>query len=403
MKPESITVKYRTVSVTVFPWSPRPGVQYWKFHNGKKTVVRNTLEKAKAEASRIAQETYLGTAKLGFLSDSQARAVRRMLEADPSLASVDEFLSWRSRRGTAKPCRVAVGEFLAAKRAASGASRRNLETLAGHLAFLPDLPLADIRVTDLPELAGAARTRDNRRRAWVTFFRWCVDREWLPHGEKTAAERIEAPRVVAGIPETLSPDELGVLLENVSPEYLPWLACSAFAGIRNSEMSPVASDKPPLDWSDFHWSRNVLIVRPETSKTGRRRVIPILSVLAAWLRPVALESGRVCPERNPTHGTRKVEPETARLGALIGGWKANALRHSFISYFAAMHGISAAAQAAGNSEAIARRSYQDAKSKADAKKWFGLIPVKYPRPTLSVLPPVSKKPAKSRLSSKMRA
>ena len=396
MNPDSITVRYRTVSITVFPWSPRPGVTYWKFHHGKKTVARNTLEKAKAEAQRVAQETFLGRGKIGLMTDAQTRAIRRMLDADPSLALVDEFLAWKSRRRPDKPCRVAVDEFLAAKRSAAGASRRNVETLALHLAALPAMPLAEIRPADLPPLTGAARSRDNRRRAWVTFFRWCVDMEYLPHGEKTAPERLERPRVVAGIPATLTPAEIGILLANVTPEYLPWLALAAFAGVRNSEMSPVASDKPPLDWSDFHWDRELLIIRPDTSKTGRRRVVPILPALAAWLRPVAQQSGRVCPERNPTHRKGKEEAESQRLGKLIGGWKPNALRHSFISYRAAIVGISQAAQEAGNSEAISRRAYQDAKGADMAADWFAVIPEKYPRLSIATESRPTENPVKSR-------
>jgi len=89
---------------------------------------------------------------------------------------------------------------------------------------------------------------------------------------------------------------------------------------------------------------------------------------------VALKTGRVCPPRNPSHETRTEPAETARLGALIGGWRPNALRHSFISYRAAVVGISQAAQEAGNSEAISRRAYQDAMGSDVAEAWFGVLP-----------------------------
>ena len=396
MNPTSVVVKYRTVSITVFPWSHRPGATYWKFHHGKKTVVRNTLEKAKAEAKRIAEETFLGTASLGNLTDAQIRGIRRMIEVDPTLAGVDDYVAWCRRARPRKLCGEAVAEFVACKEGAAGLSRRNVGGLKGHLAALPNLPLADIRPGDLPPLTGAPRSRANRRNAWVTFFAWCREMEYLPFGAKTAPEKLDAPVVVGGIPATYTPDELRILLDNVSPEYLGWLACSAFAGIRNSELSPVDSDKPPLDWSDFAWDRMLLIVRPETSKTGRRRVIPIVPALAAWLRPVAQMEGRVCPERNPSHETRREPAETARLGALIGGWKPNALRHSFISYRAAVVGIAQGAQEAGNSEAISRRAYQDAMGADVAAEWFGVLPVKYPRLVVSDVSPVSEKPEKSR-------
>lgn len=61
---------------------------------------------------------------------------------------------------------------------------------------------------------------------------------------------------------------------------------------------------------------------------------------------------------------------TTILGEAVGGWKANALRHSFISYRAVQIGLSRTALEAGNSEAEARRSYHDAMTEADALAWF---------------------------------
>ena len=149
--PSSVIVKYRTVSITVFPWSPRPGAEYWKFRHGKKHIVRNTLEKAKAEAKRIAEETYLGGAKLGLLSDAQTRAIRRMLAVDPQLALVDEFLVYQAKRQPRKSCKEAITEFIAAKKGNAGNSGHNVTTLAKHLAALPEHhSILNLRCSPLP-------------------------------------------------------------------------------------------------------------------------------------------------------------------------------------------------------------------------------------------------------------
>ena len=60
----------------------------------------------------------------------------------------------------------------------------------------------------------------------------------------------------------------------------------------------------------------------------------------------------------------------------MGGWRRNALRHSFISYRAAQTGLSQTAMEAGNSESEARRSYNDAKGKDEADAWFAVVPGK---------------------------
>lgn len=386
MKPDSIQVKYRTVTITVFPWSPRPGVSYWKFRHGKKHIVRSTEAKAKAEAKRIAKETFLGGTRLGLLNQDQNRTVRRMLEVDPQLALVDEFLVWHSKAKPKKSCKEAITEFLAVKKANAGRSLYNVANLTRHLAKLPDLDLSEITPANLPAIAGGARTRKNVIGAWITFFKWAQRQSYLPHNEPTAAELLDRPAQIRAIPSTYTPAELKTLLANVSPQYLPWLALAAWAGLRTEEICPdPKSGKDAVRWEDFAWDRDLIIIRPEVAKTGHRRIVPILAPLRAMLFPLKA-SGRVgphLPPHTPSKGGKQAE--TTRLGQCVKGWKRNALRHSFISYRAAAIGsLAQTALEAGNSESEARRSYNDAKGKDEAEEWFSnpseVIPQKYPTP-----------------------
>ena len=108
--------------------------------------------------------------------------------------------------------------------------------------------------------------------------------------------------------------------------------------------------------------------------------MPICDALRAWIKPIAKASGPVnelCPPNRrgrAGEGLGKCEAETVRLGGLIGGWKSNALRHSFISYRAAIVGLAQTAMEAGNSEGQAKRSYNDAKGLDEASAWFGVLP-----------------------------
>ncbi len=196
-------------------------------------------------------------------------------------------------------------------------------------------------------------------------------RNYLPHGEKTAPERLEAPIVTRQIPAAHTPAQLRILLEAVPTNYLPWLALAAFADLLTDEPCPdYKGKKSPLDWSDIHWDRKIIIIRPETAKTNHRRVVPIQPALEDWLLPIAKEHGRVSPStssRKP-HDTVMLEP-----GAKIAGWQRNALWHSFISDCATRVGLAQTAMEAGNSESEAKRSYNDAKSKEEAEKWFSVF------------------------------
>jgi integrase len=370
-------VKHKTVTITVYQWRHSSGREYWRYRrNDGKVVTRSTLEAAKEDAMRHAKDIHRGTLDLTTLPPEQIRKLQRIVEADPSLALVDEFLIWHGRYRSAKLCADAVAEFLAVKEANAGPSPHHIRTLRRSLTMLPQgMTLADIRVSDLPTLPGAARTRKNVQSAWVTFFKWCQDREWLPHGEKTAPERLEKPRIVRGVPETFTPAELRTLLANVRPQYLPWLALVALGGLRTEEVVPQqASRKDSLRWEDIHLDRRIIIVRAETAKTGHRRVIPIGDRLAAILAPVA-GTGHIGPRLYPSKPLNAQSvAETTRLGALVGGWRRNALRHSFISFRAALVGLAQTAMEAGNSESEAKRSYNDAKTREEAEEWFSVLP-----------------------------
>ncbi len=381
---ESFTVKHRSVSITVYPWTHPTGRQYWRFkRNDGKHVTRASLDDAKREAKEHAASVHRGTLDLETLSPEQLRVLRRIIDADPSLRIVDEFLLWHGRKAPKKPTGEALAEFMALKESNAGKSTQNVRTLRKHVKPFADqhsaTPLIDLTVGNVEAYLSSNpknrnRTRRNIRASLVTFFRWCQVREYLPP-EKTVAEKTEVPVVGDSIPETYTPQQLQTLINAVRPEFLAWLAIAALAGVRTDEIRPIAgSRKSPLDWSDFQWDRDILIVRPETAKMKRRRVVPIVPALRAILWPIRKDSGPVHEAPPPTKSDGKgMVAETARLGALIGGWKSNALRHSFISYRCAQVGVGVTALEAGNSEAECKASYLDAKSAAEAEAWFSVV------------------------------
>ena len=372
-------VKHRSITITVYPVKHHSGAVYHRFKkiDGGK-ITRSTLAAAKSaaleHAKKIARQ---GRVDFDKLTTDQLRAIERILEADPTCRLVDEFLIWHDKRVPKKRAGEAIAEFLAAKEQARGLSNWNVDILTRHLKGIPDKVLTDLTLADLPPMVGAPRTRANRIASIRTFFTWARKRKYLPPHEDTIADMLEMPIVTRKIPSTWTPDELRILLENVGPDYLPWLACAALAGVRTEETSPDrASSKSPLDWSDFVWDRDIIIVRPETAKTGHRRVIPIQPRLREILFPIRQVSGRIAPAL-PPHTPQKggKQCETTRLGKLFpGGWRRNALRHSFISYRAALVGLAQTAMEAGNSESEAKSSYNDAKGADEAKEWFGIQP-----------------------------
>lgn len=382
MKTEPVTVRYRSIAIVIRPWHPKPHLTHWRYYAGERMVSRSTLDRAKDSAKAHAESVWLGTAPIGGLTDSQTRAIRRLLEEDATLSCVDDYLAWRRARKTG----IGLGEarrlFLAAKVDAEGLSTHHVENLRRKLASLPDVPLADFALRDFPGLSGAPRTRRNSILVWRQFFRWARKQGYLPD-EPTVADRIETPKVPRKQPEVYSPAELAVLLGAVGDEYLSWLSLSAWAGIRQEELCTTGkSRKDVLEWSDIVMNKRIIVVRPSVSKTGHKRVVPICDSLYAVLS-ACYGSGPVVPGVAPhrqrwtrKNGKLAQESETQRLGALVGGWRRNALRHSFISYRAAQVGLGQTALEAGNSEAEAKSSYLDATTEAEAAAWF-LLPAAF--------------------------
>jgi integrase len=136
------------------------------------------------------------------------------------------------------------------------------------------------------------------------------------------------PRLPGNPPEIFAVDELRALLTAAAahePEVLPMLAIGAFAGLRDAEIRR-------LDWSEVDLVRGHIDVKAAKAKSARRRIVPILPNLAAWLRPYSGMKGAVVPSGNRTKLAQ------ARKVAGLPRWPNNGIRHSFASYrLAAIH------------------------------------------------------------------
>jgi len=384
--PDKTRVRAGAVSIPLYRhakgwrWAWRdPATGQWRYGT------RRDRTEALAEAHRqaVALGSELGDLERAIQDPDTAILIRRFLRMEPTHQDLDRLAEQQAAE--VHPFSAVADEFLAAKEAARGLSRRNIRTLQTHLdgmkARWAARPIHEITPADIEAWIHqgdpAPRTRKNRRGAAVTLWRWARSREKLPD-QKTAAERTEQPIVPRGVPTTWTPAELAAMWAVCPESHRPWLALSALAGLRGEEtyQEDPLSGKDVVRWRDL--AGGILTIRPEVAKTGVRRVIPICPALAAFLaqervrRAAEGDDTPICPGRPPSRDLPVINRAvTTILGNAVGGWKVNALRHSFISYRAVQVGLARAALEAGNSEAEARRSYHDAMTEADAAAWFG--------------------------------
>jgi integrase len=209
-----------------------------------------------------------------------------------------------------------------------------------------------------------SRSFNNHLSMLRTFFRFCQARGWLSTNVNLLS-RAERRSASGSDIEIFTPGELRALLAAAPPHVATCLAIQAFAGVRTAELLRLA-------WHDLERRSGHIEVTAKQAKTAARRLIPILPNLAAWLR-VAPYNGN---ERLWTRSSNRYFAAQKQAASKAGiSWKANALRHSFISYrLASTKDIGAAALEGGNSARVIFAHYRQLCTETEAAEWFGILP-----------------------------
>jgi integrase len=276
-------------------------------------------------------------------------------------------------RASERSCTVKelLGELLDAK-ASKGVSVRHLDDLKQRVGKFADKfgdrIVATITSREVEEwldsLNVGAQTRNHYLAAVRLAFNFAMRRKYATENPTEAIEEANVPPVPPGI---LTVEQAAQLLENASPEILPYIAIGLFAGLRTAELQR-------LDWSEIDFDSNLIEVKAEKSKTAQRRHVQIQPNLREWLLPLRKLKGSV----TPTDGFRESFKQ-ARVAAGITEWPDNALRHSFASYHMARFERSAAetAMELGHHDArITYRHYRELVKPRDAEGYWDIRPAK---------------------------
>lgn len=262
---------------------------------------------------------------------------------------------------------VALKENRQASARYIGDLRARLNTLAKKFPENVDTVTTAALQSWFDGMDAAPRTVRNFRQTASTLFKFAEARGYIAKGENpvTSTEKIKSKN---GSPiEIYSPKEIRRLLDAAPESFQPIIAIQAFAGLRSAEVMR-------LQWQDVKLDRQHIEITAGNAKTASRRIVPILPNLAAWLKPHAKKKGLLFQPSNLS-AFNKRQNETADAAGI--GWKANALRHSFISYrVAAVQNVAQVALEAGNSPGMIFGHYRELVTADDAKKWFSIEPSK---------------------------
>ena len=255
--------------------------------------------------------------------------------------------------------------------------RRDLRNRLKRLAeAMPDKKIATVSTADLDDflntLGVAAGTKNTFRRDIRTLWSFAEKRKWA---DAKVAKVTGKARGSFTTPEIFTPEEAAKLLSHSTDDVLAFHALGLFAGLRVAEIQR-------LDWRDIDMEGGWITVSAGKSKTGSRRLVPILDSLRAWIEPVAKRSGNIIKSdfrkrqdlaRNRSGFTPEIEGmETDRK---LRAWPQNGLRHSFVSYrLAATSNAAATALECGHSQEVLHQHYKELVRPKEAERFFAIRP-----------------------------
>lgn len=408
-KPE--TVKLGNIAVKVYhrikrhKRKPQPGsvkvevVEYpiWEVedYTAGTRRLRSFSDHGKAikEADRIAALLSSGDVTAATMRNSQAASYGRAVELlRPTGASLEyaasvfakcfeilgadraveaaNFFKLHNADSIQKRTVAKVVSELVENRRARGKSDRYVGDLSARLnRFAEDfaVDISSITTADvqrwLDQLEVSPQTAKNFRTVIGTMFAFAEARGYIFKGGNPV-NGVESITANGGTIEIYTPEEIALLLKSAPPNFLPFVALGAFAGLRSAEIER-------LEWKDVDHASGFITVAGHKAKTRARRLVPIPANLAAWLKPYAQASGRIWTgDQNDLKDARAVTVQKAGTP-----WKDNGARHSFISYrLADTQDVNKVALEAGNSPAVIFKHYRELVRPEAAKAWFAIKP-----------------------------
>ena len=329
-------VRRRKIRVREYSDSNRPHLKFVVNYREAGKRKRSFFE-TEAQAKSFAALKNVELAKNGIEHAEFPTALRVMAqeckdtlsEYGKTIKEATDFLI-AHLKASAKSCTAVelVKELVAAKEK-DGASQRHVDDLDSRLNIFAEKfngqPVATIRTAEIDDwlrsLNVSAVTRNHYRRLIILAFNYAVDRGYATSNPAVKTAEAREPKSKPGI---LTVEQTSALLENASPEIVPYIAIGLFAGLRRAEIER-------LDWSEVDFDSGYIEVTAEKSKSKiANRFITMQPNLREWLLPFRKLKGNVTPLEN----FRELF-EQARSDAGIKDWPDNALRHSFASYHVA--------------------------------------------------------------------
>ena len=287
------------------------------------------------------------------------------------LDAVASFLADRNKRAASTTFR-AVFDAFEARPGRSDDYNASLRHTRAKVQHLLDKKIVDVSVGDLENaLKGLSPSVHNLRvNRLRTVFGSAVKKGWI---ELNPADRLELIKSKKKAEVTVyHPGDLKKLLDHAlknDKELVPFLVVAAFCGLRPER------EAFNLEWKDIHLDDKSpeVLVRPELSKTRRKRNVPLSDNAIEWLKAAGVrKSGRICDFSEMTLIRKRAKLHEDTSVAVVK----DGMRHGFCSAHLAEHGdITKSLLASGHTDAkIFWQHYYRAMSKEESAKYWAVKP-----------------------------
>jgi site-specific recombinase XerD len=210
--------------------------------------------------------------------------------------------------------------------------KKEIEHTRAAVAHLLSRPVIDIRADDLEHSLSsfAPSTRDARIRRLRSVFNEAVRQGWITHNPADRLNITTRRRDEVRIYTVAEAEELLRRAMADDREMVPFLAIGMFCGLRPE------NELQNLLWSDVHLGdqQPQIVIRPETSKTRRRRFVDVSANCIAWIQASgAKRDGRVVPFSAMTLKRKRQRLCAAQDGSERPAveWIQDGLRHTYCS------------------------------------------------------------------------
>jgi integrase len=357
--------------------------------HGKREYFK-TVGEAKARADQLATElANRGTEAANFSTENRVMAVECIETLRPFGKTLHDatqhYVTWlKSERAKQDSLLVSecVEQFIESRRADMERGElsklsfyetrdraRQLKTAMGAL-HIGEVDTDRVK-TYLDSFPVAARTRVNLRLRMSKFFNFCKEKGWIDRnpceGIKIKVKRADTRILSVAEAQHLLSTARGSEFNDVA---VPYAALCLFAGLRPGEAEQ-------LDWERVNFKTKSIEVLSHTSKGRETRFVPMEPALIRWLKPYAKKDGRIVR----SNFRKKWELVKRAAGYdptnKKSRWVQDIMRHSYASYWLAVHQNRAAlAERMGNSVDVIRAHYRRPILPKVAAQYWALTPRK---------------------------